>query len=199
LLSVKTNPDGSTGPYEMNITYFSAMAGTIHGRDEMCEERFLASQFIMLAMQGIPAVYIQSLLGCENDVEGVKNTGMARSINRKKWNEKEILNILSSDTRQAGIFAEYTRVLSIRQKTAAFHPDCPQQVLGLGDTFFGFVRLSPLTGEKVYCISNITSSSQYLKTGTTVILQKGYDLLEEQSLGKKDEIYFEAYQTRWLI
>ncbi len=44
----------------------------------------------MLAMQGIPAIYIQSLLGCENDYDGVEKTGMARSINRKKWNEEDI-------------------------------------------------------------------------------------------------------------
>ena len=107
LLSVKTNPDGSTGPYEMNITYYSAMAGTIHGVDDLGEKRFLASQFIMLAMQGIPAVYIQSLLGCENDYDGVKKSGMARSINRKKWNEADILNVLSANTAQARIFTEY--------------------------------------------------------------------------------------------
>ncbi len=47
----------------MNITYFSAMAGTMKGMDDLGEKRFLVSQFIMLAMQGIPAVYIQSLLG----------------------------------------------------------------------------------------------------------------------------------------
>ncbi len=129
LVSVKTNPDGTTGPYEMNITYFSAMAGTLKGKDELGEKRFLVSQFIMLAMQGIPAVYIQSLLGGENDYDGVKNTGMARSINRKIWNEEEILGILSSDTKQARIFTEYIRAIAIRQNTAAFHPDCPQQVL----------------------------------------------------------------------
>ena len=38
LLSVKTNPDGSTGPYEMNITYYSAMAGTVNGIDDLGEK-----------------------------------------------------------------------------------------------------------------------------------------------------------------
>jgi glycosidase len=199
LLSVKTNPDGSAGPYEMNITYYSAMAGTIHGIDDMGERRFLVSQYIMLAMQGIPAVYIQSLLGCENDYEGVTKSGMARSINRKKWDEADIGRILSSDTAQARIFAELTRVIAIRQNTAAFHPDCPQKVLRLGDSLFGFLRLNPVNGEKIYCISNITASSQNLSTETAAIPQKGYDLLEGQSYGICQEIYFEPYQTRWLL
>ena len=199
LLSVKTNPDGSTGPYEMNITYYSAMAGTIHGKDDLGAKRFLASQFITLALQGIPAVYIQSLLGGENDYDGVKESGMARSINRKKWDEGEILKILSADTMQARIFKEYTRVIAIRQNNGAFHPDCPQQILRLGDSFFGFFRLNPANGEKIYCITNITSSSQSLTIKTTAIPHTGYDLLEEQHYGEKDEIYFEAYQTRWLV
>jgi sucrose phosphorylase len=199
LMSVKTNPDGSTGPYEMNITYFSAMAGTINGIDVLREKRFLASQFIMLALQGIPAVYIQGILGCENDYDGVKNSGMARSINRKKWNEAEILKILSTDSVQARIFKEYTRVIAIRQNTAAFHPDCPQRVLRLGNSFFGFFRLNPANGEKVYCITNITGSSQKLNIETAALPHKGYDLLKELPYDEKNEICFEAYQARWLV
>jgi glycosidase len=199
LLSVKTNPDGSTGPYEMNITYYSAMAGTIHGKDDLGAKRFLASQFIMLAMQGIPAVYIQSLLGCENDYEGVKKSGMARSINRKKWDEGEILHVLSGNTVQAGIFEEYSRVIALRQNTEAFHPDCPQQILRLGDSFFGFFRVNTVNGEKIYCITNITASSQKLTIKSAAIPQKGYDMLEEQYYGEENEIFFEAYQTRWLV
>jgi len=199
LLSVKTNPDGTTGPYEMNITYYSAMSGTVNGMDRLGEKRFLTSQFIMLAMQGIPALYIQSLYGCENDYEGVKNSGMARSINRKKWREDELLDILSSDTVQHRIFSEFTRVITIRQNTPAFHPDCPQQILRLGDSFFGFIRQDPANGEKVYCISNITAKSLYLNIEKVAIPHKGIDLLEEQNTNLKDEIYFEAYQTRWLV
>jgi len=150
-------------------------------------------------MQGIPAVYIQSLFGGENDYDGVKNSGMARSINRKKWNEGNILNILSGNTTQARIFTEFTRVIAIRQNTAAFNPDSPQQVLHLGDSFFGFFRLNPANGEKIYCISNITASSQNLNIETAAIPHMGYDLLEEQTYGEKNEITFEAYQTRWLV
>lgn len=199
LLSVKTNPDGSTGPYEMNITYFSAMAGTMNGADNLAVKRFLTSQFIMLAMQGIPAVYIQSLLGCENDYEGVKNTGMARSINRRRWNEEDILTVLSEEIAQQQIFTEFSRVIAIRQNTAAFHPDYPQKVLNLGESFFGFIRLNPATGERVYCISNITALSQIVYPEATNIPHKGYDLLQEQPYGEKDEINFDAYQTRWLV
>jgi sucrose phosphorylase len=153
----------------------------------------------MMAMQGIPAVYIQSLLGCGNDQEGVKKSGMARSINRKKWNEDDILNALSSDSVQYRVFMEFTRVMAIRQNVGAFHPDCPQHVINLGDSFFGFTRFNPVNGEKVYCISNITGSSQLLNIETAAIPHRGFDLLDEQAFNEKSEIYFDAYQTRWLV
>ena len=40
-------------------------------------------------MEGIPAVYIQNLVGTENDYEKVKLTSSNRSINRKNWDLKK--------------------------------------------------------------------------------------------------------------
>jgi sucrose phosphorylase len=56
-------PDGSESPYEINISLFDAMKGTVAGEDEWQIERFLCSQTIMMSLEGIPAFYIHSLLG----------------------------------------------------------------------------------------------------------------------------------------
>jgi len=58
MVNYKSNPDGSTSPYELNITYFDALKGTAEGEDEFQAERFLASQTIMMSMAGVPAFYI---------------------------------------------------------------------------------------------------------------------------------------------
>lgn len=136
IISEKRNPDGKDSPYEMNITYLDALTGTKEGPDHLRDSRFLCSQLIVLALQGIPAVYIQSLLGTGNDYEGVRKTGRARSINRKQWDEKTILNLLSSESAHKHIFTEYTRIINIRKQITAFHPGCPQQILSCGDSFF---------------------------------------------------------------
>ena len=47
-------------PYEMNTTLFSALKGTIDGKDEFQIDRFIASQTIMMSVEGIPAFYVQS-------------------------------------------------------------------------------------------------------------------------------------------
>ena len=84
-ISKRQKEDGSESPYELNISWFSAMRGTIAGEDNFQIDRFLCSQIIMLGLEGIPAFYIHNLLATENDLEGVAKTGENRSINRHKW------------------------------------------------------------------------------------------------------------------
>ena len=86
-VSLKKNPDGSESVYEINITYFDAMKGTSGGMDDFQTERFVCSQLIMLGLKGIPAFYIHSLLATPNDYEGMRRTGRARSINRRKYTD----------------------------------------------------------------------------------------------------------------
>lgn len=40
---------------------------------------------MLLTFPGVPAIYIQSILGSGNDYEGVKRLGYNRAINRKKY------------------------------------------------------------------------------------------------------------------
>jgi glycosidase len=198
LLSVKSNADGTSAPYEMNITYPDALMGTKNGRDAFRTERFLCSQYIILAMQGIPAVYIQSLFGTPNDTKGVEKTGQARSINRKKWDRNFLLSLISSETSVQKIFREYTRALEIRRQIKTFHPDCPQRILRLGDQFFALIRESLLTGEKIYCVSNITDHDVTLPQGTIPERKGMTDLLLKDENSINGKITFSPYQTRWI-
>ena len=73
-------------PYELNITYFEALAPSAEARrvTRAWISRFLASQAIMLALVGVPGIYFHSLIGSRNDLRGVHRTGRWRSINREK-------------------------------------------------------------------------------------------------------------------
>ena len=66
----RSMPDGSKQPYELNITYFSALA--IADDAKLGAARFLCSQALALSLRGIPRVYIHSLTGTENYQEGVE-------------------------------------------------------------------------------------------------------------------------------
>ena len=58
------------------------------GRDSFLLKRFILAHTILFSMEGIPAVYIQNLVGTANDYEKVKLTKSNRSINRKNWDLK---------------------------------------------------------------------------------------------------------------
>ena len=143
-ISQRALADGTLAPYEINITFFDAMKGTVRGEDKHQEARFLCSQAIMLGLEGVPAVYIHSLLACPNDHEGVERTGRARSINRHRW-DAERLDALLADpsTPQARVLAAMKPAdLRCDGRQPAFHPDATQYTLQLGDRLFGFWRQS---------------------------------------------------------
>ena len=131
-VSTQRNSDGSDSPYELNITYFDAMRGN-GDPDPLHVQRFLCSQTIPMVLKGIPAVYFHSLTATPNDVEGVKRTGRARSINRRKWSQNELEDALKDEKSPAArVFREYTRLLQLRAQHAAFHPDGAQRILEYG-------------------------------------------------------------------
>ncbi len=153
---VSTRRDGAgvDRPYELNITYFDAMRGDGEPPADHVR-RFMCSQTIPLALKGIPAVYFNSLIAAPNDDEGVRRTGRARSINRRKWALSELDGALEDGTSDASqVFRDYTRLLQLRSRHAAFHPDGAQTILDLGESVFAVERTSPDGKETVLAISN---------------------------------------------
>ncbi|MCF7984665.1 MAG: sugar phosphorylase [Thiohalocapsa sp.] len=143
LVSRRSNADGSTTPYELNTTYFDALR--VPDDPLASIARFLCSQTIAMSLQGVPGIYFNSLLGASNDVFGVEESGRARSINRQKWVEPELLMLLAGDSghQAGGVFPEYLRRLRLRGAQPAFHPDGPQHVLSLPAGLFGVCRDAP--------------------------------------------------------
>ena len=48
----------------------------------------------MFAMEGIPAVYFNSMFGTEDDQERYKDTKHKRDLNRYKWNKETLEKLL---------------------------------------------------------------------------------------------------------
>ncbi|MGE9291857.1 MAG: sugar phosphorylase, partial [Puniceicoccales bacterium] len=113
----KRNSDGSVSPYELNLSYFDAVNDPRSSDPvELQVRKFLLSQAIPMALMGMPGIYIHSLLGSRNDLEGVRNTGRARSINRKQLNLEELYCELDDPASlRSRVFAGYTRLLALRK------------------------------------------------------------------------------------
>jgi glycosidase len=198
LVSEKSNPDGSLSPYEINITYFDAMRGTVSGADHLQESRFLCSQAIMMSMQGLPAFYIHSLLSTANDYSQVEVTGRSRSINRSQLKYNEVIESLSGDNIHGRIFKEITGLIGIRRQHPAFHPDSPQEIVKAGSSFFAFKRIHPSTGEKIYCLSNVKDHPVSIPSVLPENM-KGVDLITGERFDNASPIPFNACQTRWIL
>lgn len=203
-ISMKSNPDGSESPYELNISYVSALG--IPEQSELGMARLLCSQAIMLAFQGIPAVYIQNLLGTPNWEAGMERPDAHnRTINRRKWQLQELNSILDDETHiQSRIFRKYLQFLRRRSHHAAFHPSGKQAILDLGQSLFCLVRTSPNGDETVICVFNVTEAEQKIplrelhpafeNTGSC------RDLLNANTLktGPRRHLVLAPYHAYWL-
>jgi glucosylglycerate phosphorylase len=128
-VSYRSLPDGSQTPYELNTTWFDFLGD---GVDEATAiARHLATHAVMLALPGIPAIYVHSLFGSSNDQQRRAETGENRSLNRTRFVDTEALlgGAMPEAGTRASLVADGLRKLVMRRRTnPAFHPEAPCQV-----------------------------------------------------------------------
>ena len=193
-ISRRSLPNGEQKAYELNVSLFDALQGTVEGPDSFQVDRFLCSQTIMMSLEGIPAFYIHSLLGTPNDLEGVAKTQRFRSINRKSWKLEDLDQLLNDpQTPQSQVYRELIRRIKIRSQQPAFHPHATQYTLQLRDGFFGFWRQSLDRQQSIFCISNLTSEEQVLEVTELNLIknQCWHDLLRGSVV--------QTYQSGWAL
>ncbi|MFZ5830002.1 MAG: alpha-amylase family glycosyl hydrolase [Planctomycetota bacterium] len=158
LVSTRRQPDGSDTPYELNITYFSALADPDRPPEDQARAMLL-SQAVMLALRGIPAVYFHSLVGTPNYMEGVTELSSNRAINRRQFDREELSAMVASPgSAQQIIFDEYRRMLAVRVRQPAFHPDGPQDVLVASHpAVLAVRRTSPDGQQQVLLLANLST------------------------------------------
>lgn len=199
-VSSRTGENGIEQPYELNITYFDAMQDVVRSGDlEWQALRFFCSQIIMLGMRGIPGIYFHSLTGGRNDHQGAVESGIKRRVNRRRWKEKELRNLLRDpESLSATIFTRYRELLRTRAGMAAFHPDALQEVLEVADGLFVFRRL-PTVGIPLLCIHNITGDKQSLDL-QALGRELRAEVFKDHISGRecKPEMVLEPYQCLWL-
>ncbi len=161
-VSTRQLPSGEDTPYEVNISLYDALKGTIaNGSDEYQRERFISAHTILLAIEGLPGIYIHSLLGTENDNALVKETGRARSINRHRWDIDELNAALDAPQgHHRPILEELKRRIGIRCQQEAFHPNATQYTLHFGSQVFAFWRESQSRKQSIFALHNVSDQPQ---------------------------------------
>ena len=201
-ISWRTGDNGVRKPYEVNIALFDALQGTIEGKDQWGIQRFMCAHAIMLALEGLPAIYIHSLLGTGNDYDKREKTEQNRSINRHQWDYdalKEKLN--DKDSQHAIVYNQLKGLIETRKNQKAFHPNATQFTLHLTNKLFGFWRQSIDRRQSIFCVYNISNESQPLLLSdlNLIVTDNWRDLISGIEFNEtNDFISLEPYQILWI-
>ena len=201
-VSWRSTESGKQKPYELNIALIDALQGTTDGQDEFQIPRFLCAHAIMFGLEGIPGLYIHSLLGTPNDNDKVSNTGHNRSINRHRWEYKQLIkNLDDVHSMHHQVLTQMTQLLAVRNAQPAFHPNATQFTLQLGEQIFGFWRQSLDRKQSIFCISNISNQEQSVRLSdiNLIGIEDWIDLLGQVKINTQlQDICIEPYQTLWI-
>lgn len=201
-VSMRALPDGGEAPYELNITWFDAMKGTFDGEDEFQVDRFLCSQTIAMALEGIPAIYVHSLLGTPNDQQGVEKTGVNRAINRHRWDYGALREMLDDPSSvHAQVLRQMKRRIDVRCAQQAFHPNGTQFTLHLDPRIFGIWRQSLNRDQSIFALHNVSKDELSIKPISINLIggEDWIDLLSGEPIhANGTDIPMRPYQCRWI-
>ncbi|QLS10622.1 sugar phosphorylase [Enterobacter hormaechei] len=192
LVDWKNNPDGTRSPYEINVTYLDALSLRDSSDDERIA-RFILAHAVLLSFPGVPAVYIQSILGSRNDYEGVERLGYNRAINRKKYTAGQVdLELNNKKSIRYQIYSRLSELIAIRRGERAFHPDSQAIFDAIGEHILKIVRVAE-NGERMTALFNFSNKMQTVY-GQTLF---GTELLSGQDISGT-ELTLNPWQVMWI-
>ncbi len=194
---------GKREPYELNITWWSALYSP--QKQELNVPRYLASWSIALALKGVPGIYIHALFATPNDVAGVKQSGVARDINRANLCWKSLQQELRRSPTKRAVLAGLRTLLKTRRAHKAFHPASDQRVLFGNEHVFALLR--SCDSERILCLTNVTAEEQWFRVNLEELTLAAplTDLLTQRRLFAHTphrvhevSIRLAPYETVWL-
>jgi len=175
LVSHRRMSNGKDQPYELNISWWSAMSHIGSDITLLQFERFLLSQVFTLSLKGVPAFYLPSILASPNDLDTFRKTGQRRDLNREKFEANKLIDLLKNFDSPASKNISYlSHIVKVRSRLRAFHPEACMKCISTDiDNCIIFQRGS---GEdRVYVICNMSEKCLNIK------LLNELDLLELDS------------------
>jgi len=205
LISYKAGKRRNKEPYEINITWFSALNREDEDDIAFQVRRFVASRVIGLVLRGVPGIYLHSLIGTQNDIESVLSTHSNRDINRTVIDDHAITEALADPlSKLSRINRELGRLITIRTRQPAFHPNGDQHVLMLSEKLFSLLRISPDGGQHILCLINITPDTCHVAIPLSQLNRtesQWYDLVSEMEWMAEEgklSLTLQPYDIMWL-
>lgn len=206
LVSYKTAGDEDPAPYELNITWYSALNRKEGNEPQGLKiRRFLASRAVALVLAGVPGIYLHSLFGTHNDHAAVQTGHENRMINRTVVDARSILRSMNHPrAKKYRINQGLGKMIQVRTAHPAFHPQGAQEVLSLCPEVFAVLRTSPTGDRHVLALINVTQGRRRVRvpieeTGRTE--DSWVDLLSERSFAADSggiDLRLQPYEVVWL-
>jgi len=195
-LSYRKVQGSSKMVYEANITLFNAFQKTDYDKKgKYFLERYISAHAIMIAFEGIPAIYFNSIFGTSNDEYKYIISGNKRDLNRYKWNKNRLEKLLNDKTsKQSVLFQKIMNLIYIKKQNKAFHPNAKRENLNMGRKIFCFKRTSLDKKQIIYNITNLSSKTQKLNFNSK--FKKYKNLLGRPNISHMLEL--KPHQTLWL-
>jgi sucrose phosphorylase len=165
LVSFRAHGDGSKSPYEMNVTWFSALNEDGNGEPLSLQvDRFIAARSIALVLRGVPGIYLPSLFGAKNDTAAVLAGNEARAINRKTIDEEALFGLLGDrESWVHQVAVRFRRLIQRRIEVPAFHPNADQEILAAGHGVFAVLRATRDGRRRVLALTNVAAHAHEVR------------------------------------
>ena len=130
LVSHRRLASGKESPYEINISWWSAMADGGVDPSHLQLQRFLLSQLLVMALPGVPAFYLPALVAAANDMKQFRSTGHRRDLNRPKFQAERLERQLADPDQPASkILKQLQAAMELRSQRPAMDPEAPMELL----------------------------------------------------------------------
>ncbi len=158
LVSHRRLSNGDDKPYELNISWWSAMEDSGRDSNRYQFERFILTQLLVMALKGVPAFYLPALLASENDIKSFSMTGQRRDLNREKFKSDNLLSVLNNPESNANKNLKYLRnAMDVRSNLKQFHPSSEMKCLSKGRSDIVVIKRGK--GPKsIFAIHNMTNN-----------------------------------------
>jgi sucrose phosphorylase len=158
LVSHRRLSNGEDKPYELNISWWSAMEDSSRDSNRFQSQRFILTQLLVMSLKGVPAFYLPALLASENDIKSFSMTGQRRDLNREKFKSDNLSSVLNNPESNANKNIKYLRnAMDIRSELKQFHPCSEMKCLSKGRSDIVVIKRGK-GSKSIFAIHNMTEN-----------------------------------------
>ena len=203
LVSHRRLSNGEDKPYELNISWWSAMEDPGRDSNRFQYERFLLTQLLVMSLKGVPAFYLPALLASENDIKSFSMTGQRRDLNREKFKSEKLEAVFKNPESNANKNLRYLRhAMDVRSQLPQFHPQSQMECLSKNRADIVVIKRG-IGSKAVFIIHNMTENKinyRFIDYEFNKLIKNDLNMQDYLTSNKynSNNIELDPFQVIWL-